>query len=160
MSGSADHTARIWDTSTDKPLQTLSGHTLGVTSVSFSPDGRLVLTSSIDGDARIWSVKTGLTVQRLKFHVSTVSQAAFSSDGRWVMTAGPTTAAIWQVRTGRLLYFLNGAHGNLTAAGWSPNSMRIVAGDTGGGVETFTCTLCAHLPALVAQAKARLAGLR
>jgi hypothetical protein len=55
---------------------------------------------------------------------------------------------------------LNGAHGNLTAAGWAPDSMRIVAGDSGGGVETFTCTLCAHQTALVAQAKERLAGLR
>ena len=160
VSGSADHTARIWDTSTGKLAHALIGHTFGITSVSFSPDGKLVLTSSIDGDARIWSVKSGLTVQRLKFHVSTVSQAAFSQDGRWVVTAGPTTAGIWQVRTGRLLYFLNGAHGNLTAAGWAPDSLRIVTGDSGGGVETFTCTLCGHQPALVAQAKARLAGLR
>jgi WD40 repeat protein len=160
VSGSVDHTARIWDARTGKLVHVLTGHTLGITSVSFSPDGKLVLTSSVDGDARIWSVRTGLTVHPLKFHVSTVSQAAFSADGRWVVTAGPTTAAIWQVRTGRLLYFLNGAHGNLTAAGWAPDSMRIVSGDTGGGVETFTCTLCAHQPALVAQAKERLAGLR
>jgi WD40 repeat protein len=160
VSGSDDQTARIWDARTGKLVHTLTGHVFGITSVSFSPNGKLVLTSSIDGDARIWSVKTGRTVQRLKFHVSTVRQAAFSNDGRWVVTAGPTTAGIWQVRTGRLLYFLNGAHGNLTAAGWSPDSMRIVAGDSNGGVETFTCVLCARQPALVAQAKERLAGLR
>ena len=89
-----------------------------------------------------------------------MSQAAFSPDGRWVVTAGPSTAAIWQIRTGRLLYFVRGARGNLTAAGWAPDSLRIVSGDTGGGVETFTCELCGPIPALVAQAKARLAALR
>jgi WD40 repeat protein len=141
-------------------VHALTGHTLGITSVSFNPNGRLALTSSGDGDARIWSVATGKTVHRLKFHVSTVSRAAFSPDGRWVVTAGPTTAAIWQVRTGALLYYLNGAKGNLTSAEWAPDSRRIVAGDTGGGVEAFECTLCARQPALTKLAKERLAALR
>jgi WD40 repeat protein len=159
VSGSVDHDARIWDVGTGRLLHTLAGHTLGVTSVSFSPNGKLVLTSSVDGDARIWSVASGRTLHLLRFHVSTVSEAAFSGDGRWVVTAGPTAAGIWQVRTGRLIYVLNGAHGNLTAAAWAPDSLRIVTGDSGGGVETFACTLCARLPALVTQAKERLAGL-
>jgi WD40 repeat protein len=160
VSGSADRTARIWDVETGKLVHALTGHAFGVTSVSFSPSGRLVLTSSVDGDARIWSVSSGKTVQRLKFHVATVSEAAFSPDGRWVVTAGPTAAAIWQVRSGLLLYGLHGTKGNLTSAAWAPDSQRIVVGDTGGGVETFTCTLCARQPALTALAKQRLAGLR
>jgi hypothetical protein len=75
------------------------------------------------------------------------------------VTAGPTAAAIWQVRTGKLLMYMHGAHGNLTTGAWAPDSLRIVTGDTGGGVETFTCTLCNRLPALVTIARARIAGL-
>jgi WD40 repeat protein len=159
ISGSVDDTAIIWDVRTGKRVHSLAAHSQAVTSVSFSPNGKLALTSSADGDARLWSVARGTTTHRLSFHVSTVSQAAFSPDGRWVVTAGPSTAAIWQIRTGRLLYFVRGARGNLTAAAWAPDSMRIVSGDTGGGVETFTCELCGRIPALVAQAKARLAAL-
>jgi WD40 repeat protein len=118
-----------------------------------------VLTAGADGDARIWRASDGRQLFRLKFHVSAVSQASFSPDGRWVVTAGPTTAAIWQVRTGRLLYYLNGAKGNLTAGVWAPGSLRIVTGDTGGQVSTFTCALCARTPTLLATAKQRLAGL-
>jgi WD40 repeat protein len=159
ISGSSDHTARIWNTHAARLVHALVGHTLGVTSASFSPDGKLALTASADGDARIWSVATGDTVHRLKFHVSTIGQAAFSPDGRWVVTAGPTTAAIWQVRTGKLLMFLNGAKGNLTSAAWAPDSMHIVVGDSGGGVEGFDCGLCARQTALTALAKERLAAL-
>jgi hypothetical protein len=76
------------------------------------------------------------------------------------MTAGPTAAALWQARTGRLFIYLQGTHGNLTAGAWARDSERIVTGDSGGGVETFRCALCAQQPALVALAKARIAGLR
>jgi WD40 repeat protein len=130
-----------------------------VTSVAFSPDGRLVLTASIDGDARLWSVASGRTVHRLRFHVATVSQAAFSPDGRWVVTAGPTTAGIWNVRTGDLLTFLGGAAGQLTSAAFAPDSRRIVVGSTDGGVRTFDCTVCGHIPALRAQAETQLRAL-
>ena len=133
VSGSADRTAIIWSTAGGTREHTLVGHQFAVTSTSFSPDGRLVLTSSADGDAWIWSVETGLSVHKLKFHVSTVSRAAFSPDGRWVVTAGPTAAAIWLVRTGKLLMYMHGAHGNLTTGSWAPDSLRIVTGDTGGG---------------------------
>jgi WD40 repeat protein len=44
----------LWDASTGKEILSLPGHTQEVTSVSFSPDGRNVLTSSRDGTAIIW----------------------------------------------------------------------------------------------------------
>jgi WD40 repeat protein len=159
VSGGDDSAAYIWNVATGQQEHALLGHQLGLTSVSFSPDGKLVLTASKDGDARLWNATTGNQFKRLKFHVSTIGQASFSPDGRWVVTAGPTTAAIWQVRTGRLLYYLNGAKGNLTSGVWSLDSLRIVTGDSGGQVSTFTCSLCATTPSLLATAKARLAAL-
>jgi WD40 repeat protein len=54
VTGSQDYTAKLWDASTGKEILSLPGHTQEVTSVSFSPDGRNVLTSSRDGTAIIW----------------------------------------------------------------------------------------------------------
>jgi WD40 repeat protein len=39
VTGSRDQTARVWDARTGKPLLELKGHTGGVGSVAFSPDG-------------------------------------------------------------------------------------------------------------------------
>jgi WD40 repeat protein len=158
-SGSADDDARIWTVRSGALVHRLVGHAFGVTSVAFSPDGRLLLSAGVDGDARLWSVRTGLTIHRLHFHVATVSQAAFSPDGRWIATAGPAAAGIWQTRTGDLLYAVGGTSGNLTSIAWAPDGRRIVAGGTGGGVSTFRCAVCVGVPALRAQAKARLAAL-
>jgi hypothetical protein len=63
------------------------------------------------------------------------------------------------VRTGRLILYMKGARGVLTSAGWAPDSLRIVTGDAGGGVETFTCQVCGRTAALRALARARLAAL-
>ena len=131
-----------------------------MTSVAFSPDGRLVLTAGVDGDARLWIVATGRTVHRLSFHVATISQASFSPDGRWVVTAGPSTAGLWLTRTGKLLYYLGGAGGQLTSASFAPDSRSIVVGSTGGNVTTFRCAVCAPIPVLQSQARQALRTLR
>jgi WD40 repeat protein len=63
LTGSADQTAKLWDVDSladasvepeAKELLTLKGHTRGVTSVAFSPDGRSALTAARDGVAIIW----------------------------------------------------------------------------------------------------------
>jgi WD40 repeat protein len=65
LTGSADQTAKLWDVETPlakegaatgaaKELLTLRGHTRGITSVQFSPDGRAALTASRDGVAILW----------------------------------------------------------------------------------------------------------
>jgi hypothetical protein len=56
LTGSSDNTARLWEADTGKLLITFQGHTHGVTSVAFSPDGRRVLTGSRDNTARLWVV--------------------------------------------------------------------------------------------------------
>ena len=46
--------ARIWDVATGEEVRQLSGHTNGVNSAAYSPDGRFIVTASDDQTARIW----------------------------------------------------------------------------------------------------------
>jgi len=47
-------TAALWQRDADRPYFYLRGDTALLTSVSFSPDGRLVLSSSKDGSVRLY----------------------------------------------------------------------------------------------------------
>ena len=51
----------------------LKGHTLGVSSVSFSPDGSRIVTGSWDRTAKVWDARTGMSLLELKGHTGLVS---------------------------------------------------------------------------------------
>jgi WD40 repeat protein len=157
----ADPVARIWDVRSGRPLRTLVGHRVRLTSASFSPDGRYVVTTSYDHEARVWDARTGRPLRTLSGPFAVVNDAAFSSDGRWVVTAGPAAAGIWDPRSGRQLLFVNGHDHPLAAIAMSPRGWTIAAGGASkGSVKTYDCRLCGNIDDLVAVARQRLARLR
>jgi WD40 repeat protein len=56
----------LWDVNSGESLKTLSGHTNQVWSVSFSPDGRTLVSSSHDQAIKLWDVETGECLKTLK----------------------------------------------------------------------------------------------
>ena len=66
-------------------------------SVSFSPDGKRILTGSRDQTAKLWDAASGRELLTLKGHRGWVFKAAFSRDGQRIVTAsGDGTAKIWE----------------------------------------------------------------
>jgi WD40 repeat protein len=57
--GSDDRTIRLWAIGKATCIQTLRGHTQGIASIDFTPDGTSLVSASIDGTIRIWNLGTG-----------------------------------------------------------------------------------------------------
>ena len=94
-----DGVATIWDpTLPAQPIQRLTGHTAGITSVDWSPDGKRLLTYSIDHTAKVWLFAPDAEVSSLWTTIqhdgeSWLFQGRFSSDGNIVYLDGSTSIA-------------------------------------------------------------------
>ena len=62
----------------------MPGHTEEVRSVSFSPDGKYVVSGSDDKSVKIWSTESGEVVRTLNGHTNNVYSVSFSPDGKYV----------------------------------------------------------------------------
>src|SRR5262249_35121709 len=50
---------KLWDVESGRVLRSFTGHGGWVSSVAFSPNGRLALSGSYDGTMRLWEVQSG-----------------------------------------------------------------------------------------------------
>ena len=74
--------------SADPETLSLAGHKDTITSMAFSPDGRMLATASDDSSVRLWDGESGIEQRAIKVHEGHVLSVAWTSDGRYVMSGG------------------------------------------------------------------------
>jgi WD40 repeat protein len=105
LSGSHDHTMKLWSATTGQCLRTLAGHSSGVNSCSFSPSGHEVYSSSGDGNLVMWTTATGQldAIIDTDYSNKPLSVRA-SSDGKYIVSSHRDgTLKTWRVGRGGLM---------------------------------------------------------
>jgi WD40 repeat protein len=124
--------ALVWDAVTGSVRRVLQESLTEVTHVTFSPDNKLVLTSTAKKPGQIWNTATG-AVQTLHGAVGRVANAHFSSDNQLLVTVSRPDwkARLWDPQTGDLIRDLPGHQskyggiGQVTTAQFSPDGNYI-----------------------------------
>ena len=105
--GSSDWTIEIWKvTDTERlpidmelgdPLWILKGHAGTVTSVAFSPSGKILASGSVDQRVRLWDTTTGKLLHTFSNHTSKISALAFARDDVLASGSSDGTVFIWNL---------------------------------------------------------------
>lgn len=85
-SSSKDGTVKIWDTTHQRCLLTLSTHTQSVTTVLWGGNG-LIYTASQDRTIKVWRAEDGVLCRSLDGHAHWINTMALSTD--YVLRTGP-----------------------------------------------------------------------
>lgn len=85
----------------DFTVQIYEGHVgNGVTSIRFSPDGQMFLSTGTDGTIRLWDTFTGEQLQRFEGHIGHVYCADFIPGSNFILSGGKDgTLRRWDIET-------------------------------------------------------------
>jgi WD40 repeat protein len=78
---------RVWDTSTEREVVSLRGHTGPVLCAAWSPDGRRLASGGEGRVLRVWDVASGAELLSLRRHSGAIVGVAFSPDGNYLASA-------------------------------------------------------------------------
>jgi WD40 repeat protein len=125
------NTAKVYDLAKDGgELLTLEGHTALVMTVSFSPDGKWLATTSQDKSVKLWDAETGQELHTFTGHTHFTGRVVFNPDGTRLATGSfDRTVKVWDLETRKELFTLAGHGATVWAIGFSHDGKLIATGD-------------------------------
>lgn len=125
VSGSYDHTVKVWRVSTGEIIHTLRGHTQKVYSVVLDHKRNRCISGSMDNMVKVWSLDTGSVIYTLEGHSQLVGLLDLSHD-KLVSAAADSTLRIWDPETGQCKHTLTAHTGAITC--FQHDETKVISG--------------------------------
>jgi WD40 repeat protein/tRNA A-37 threonylcarbamoyl transferase component Bud32 len=118
---------------------TYRGHSMAVSAVAWSPDGKLIASGSGDNTVQIWDATNGNTLLTYQGHTDYVYDVAWSPDGKLIASCGNDgTVQIWDASDGRhILTYPGDPTMYVSAVAWSPDGRFIASGSEDNTVKIW-----------------------
>jgi O-acetyl-ADP-ribose deacetylase (regulator of RNase III) len=109
--------------------KTILGHEGNVTCVCFSPDGKVIVSSSDDNTVRLWDLQGNQIGQPFQGHQDSVWSVAFSPDGKVIVSSSDdNTLRLWDLQGNQIGQPFQGHQDSVWSVAFSPDGRVIVSG--------------------------------
>lgn len=114
-----------------------SGHVLGVTSVSVTPDGTMAASSSLDASIRLWDLETGGDVRTIEAGPIEAWTVAFAGNNNFIASGSQDGHVnLWSVANGECVARMPTGNGKF-AMSVAASATHIACGGADGSVHIF-----------------------
>ncbi|MCY4403874.1 MAG: WD40 repeat domain-containing protein [Candidatus Poribacteria bacterium] len=118
-----------WNEETARLLSNTTADPSRIRSLTFSNDGKTVVSGSVDGKIRIWEIETGRQLSSFSAHDGLVLALSFSPNGKLLASGGSDTAVrLWELESKHLLATFTAHSDSVYILAFSPDGEILVSG--------------------------------
>ncbi|MBW4574727.1 MAG: protein kinase [Aphanothece sp. CMT-3BRIN-NPC111] len=134
-SGSKDNTIKLWEPSSGKQINNLTGHSSSICAIAFSPNSEILASGSSDATIKLWQTSSGKLISTLTEHSSSVDCLTFSPDNRILVSGSKdNTIKLWESSNSQLIGTLIKHSHRFCSLAFSPDGAILASG---GGDNTI-----------------------
>ncbi|KAI9270056.1 WD40-repeat-containing domain protein [Helicostylum pulchrum] len=126
VTGSRDHTIKIWDMS-GKCKQTLRGHSGSVLCLQY--DATSIISGSSDSNIMITSIDSGFVIRTLRGHQDSVLSLRLVNDDQIISCSKDRSLRLWNRETGECVRVFLGHRAAVNAVQWKDKRVVSASGD-------------------------------
>jgi WD40 repeat protein/uncharacterized caspase-like protein len=125
----------LFDVNSGSKLREFEITTKAVSKISFSRDGKLLITAAQSEPVRIWDLETGRLAKAVGGQASDVNSLAFSPDGRILVTGShDRRATVWDVGSGRQLRTFANHPESVKTVAFGPDGRSLISLSASSGL--------------------------